>query len=511
MAAVVDDLLAAGPLTRAEQRRIVQTAGTNEDDRAELGQYFTPAPIARLLADMFEPVEGLVRVLDPGAGVGSLSAALAERAADERWQCSLDVTAVEVDDRLVESLEATLSDCCLAMPSAQVRVEHSDFLTWSASRVAPEMFQQDRQPFDLVIMNPPYGKMRTASATNERLRRLGIRTSNLYSAFVWLASRLLAPGGQLVAITPRSFCNGSYFKAFRQALLDDCALRDIHVFESRDTAFRDGAVLQENIVFRIVRSAERPPVQIAVSSGSGLDEPRRHEVSADSVVHPKDPRLFIRIPEDRASVELAERLGSLPQTLAGLGVTASTGRVVDFRSREHLREQCDDDAIPLIYPGNLRRGRIDWPGESNSKPCAIAASPATEGMLLPSGEYVLVKRFSSKEERRRVVAAVLEPGDLPSDVVAMENHVNVLHASTRGMELDLAWGLAAYLNSTAVDLFFRQFNGHTQVNAADLESLRYPDVDSLHSLGAEARSTKFEQAATDSLVERHVPALEGVR
>ena len=373
------------------------------------------------------------------------------------------------------------------------------------------MFQQENQAFDLVIMNPPYGKLRTASATHERLRRLGIRTSNLYSAFVWLASRLLAPNGQLVAITPRSFCNGSYFKSFRQALLDDCALRDIHVFESRDTAFRDGAVLQENIIFRVVRSAQRPPVQIAVSSGSGLDEPRRHEVGADSVVHPKDPRLFIRIPEDRASVELAEHVGRLPQTLAGLGVTASTGRVVDFRSREHLRDGPDGNAIPLIYPGHLKRGRINWPGKSNSKPCAIAASPATEAMFLPTGNYVLVKRFSSKEERRRVVAAVLESGDLPGDVVAMENHVNVLHISNRGMDGDLAWGLAAYLNSTAVDRFFRQFNGHTQVNAADLESLRYPDVDSLRSLGAEARSTEFEQAATDSLVEGHVPALEGVR
>ena len=509
MAAVIDDLLAAGPLTHAEQRRIAQAEGLNNADRAELGQYLTPAPIARLLAAMFEPPEGQIRVLDPGAGVGSLSAALVERAASEGWLCSLDLTAVELDERMVGGLESTLNDCRAVMQAFEGRVEHADFLAWAASQAAPGMFQPEHLSFDLIILNPPYGKLRTASATHERLRRLGIRTSNLYSAFVWLASRLLAPNGQLVAITPRSFCNGSYFKSFRQALLDDCALRDIHVFESRGTAFRDGGVLQENIIFRIVRSAQRPSVQIAVSSGSGLDEPRRHEVGADSVVHPRDPCLFIRIPEDRASVELAEHLASLPQTLAGLGVTASTGRVVDFRSREHLREQCDNGAIPLIYPGHLKRGRIEWPGESNSKPCAIAATPATEGMLLPSGEYVLVKRFSSKEERRRVVAAVLEPGDLPGDVVAMENHVNVLHDSNRGMELDLAWGLAAYLNSTAVDLFFRQFSGHTQVNAADLESLRYPDAQSLLALGAEARSVEFEQQATDMLVERHVPALKG--
>lgn len=496
---------------RAEQRRIAQADGLAPDRRSELGQYFTPAPIAKLLASMFELPEGAVRVLDPGAGVGSLSAALVERAVSEGWRCSLDVTAVEVDQHLLEGLEATLSNCCDAMPSAQGRSVNADFLTWAAAHAKPDVFQPELQQFDLVIMNPPYGKLRTASATSERLKRLGIRTSNLCSAFVWLASRLLAPGGQLVAITPRSFCNGSYFRPFRQALLDGCSLRDIHVFESRDTAFRDGAVLQENIVFRIVRSDGRPPVRIAVSSGSGLDEPRRHEVSAESVVHPMDPRLFIRIPEDSVSVVLAEHLGSLPQTLVGLGVTASTGRVVDFRSREHLRDSCDGDAIPLIYPGHLRQGRIKWPGESKTKPCAIAVSPATEGMFLPSGEYVLVKRFSSKEERRRVAASVLESTDLPSDVVAMENHVNVLHFSNRGMERDLAWGLAAYLNSTAVDLFFRQFNGHTQVNAADLESLRYPDSGCLLALVAEARSMEFEQAAVDSLVERHVPALAGIR
>ncbi len=210
-------------------------------------------------------------------------------------------------------------------------------------------------------------------------------------------------------------------------------------------------------------------------------------------------------------MELAEQMGSLPLTLAGLGVTASTGRVVDFRSREHLRDDYKSDTIPLIYPAHLRRGRVEWPGEPSSKPRAIAVSPETESMFLPSGEYVLVKRFSSKEERRRVVAAVLEPADLPSEVVAMGNHVNVLHASNRGMERNLAWGLAVYLNSTVVDLFFRQFNGHTQVNAADLESLRYPDAQSLLALGAEARSVEFGQAAMDALLERHVPALKGLR
>ncbi len=479
------------------------------DRRSALGQFFTPSEVAALLADMFEPPGGAVRVLDAGAGVGSLSAALADRVQREQWQCDLDVTAVEIDSDLIDDLEATLAECSLALPSARTRAVNADFLAWAAAQVAPGVFDQSHERFDLVIMNPPYGKLSASSAECERLRRLGIRTSNLYSAFVWLASRLLAPRGQLVAITPRSFCNGTYFKSFRRGLLDGNVLRAIHVFDARDAAFRDGAVLQETIVFRIERGGEHSTVQIAASSGTGLDMPRRHRVSAASVVHPDDADRFIRIPEDRSSVVLAERMGALPASMRELAVTVSTGRVVDFRSRDFLRSECTPQDVPLIYPAHMRRGRIEWPNGSSDKPSAIASDHQTRGMFLPAGDYVLVRRFSAKEERRRVVAAVLERDDLPGAVVAMENHINVLHCSNAGMEPDLAWGLAAYLNSTAVDLFFRQFNGHTQVNATDLRSLRCPSRDALVALGAESRACEFEQSAIDSLVTRHVPSLSG--
>jgi adenine-specific DNA-methyltransferase len=41
--------------------------------------------------------------------------------------------------------------------------------------------------------------------------------------------------------------------------------------------------------------------------------------------------------------------------------------------------------------------------------------------------------------------------------------------------------LAAFLNSTVLDVYFRQFNGHTQVNATDLRNLRYPSRSQLES------------------------------
>ena len=74
-----------------------------------------------------------------------------------------------------------------------------------------------------------------------------METGNLYSAFLSIAIKLLSPGGELVAIVPRSFCNGPYFRPFRNLFLDNTAIHHLHVFERRDKAFKDGEVLQENL------------------------------------------------------------------------------------------------------------------------------------------------------------------------------------------------------------------------------------------------------------------------
>lgn len=103
-------------------------------------------------------------------------------------------------------------------------------------------------PFSHAILNPPYKKIRSESEHRLILRRLGIETVNLYAAFVALSLLLLRRGGQLVAIIPRSFCNGPYYRPFREFLLARAAIRHIHLFASRNKTFKDDDVLQENII-----------------------------------------------------------------------------------------------------------------------------------------------------------------------------------------------------------------------------------------------------------------------
>jgi len=190
--------------------------------------------------------------------------------------------------------------------------------------------------------------------------------------------------------------------------------------------------------------------------------------------------------------------------LAKLGLEVSTGRVVDFRAKQVLVREAQDDTAPLIYPCHFNGGFVQWPKPGGRKPNAIRDNEHTQELLVPGAIYVLVKRFTSKEERRRVVACIYDPHRIRAERVGFENHLNYFHARGRGLPMDLAKGLAVFLNSTLVDVYFRQFNGHTQVNATDLRNLRYPMRAELESLGRKIGDAFPNQADLDALVEREL-------
>jgi adenine-specific DNA-methyltransferase len=487
-------------LDRAERNRVAALAGLDPRMQETLGQFFTPARAAALIAAMPRlPDRGQLRVLDPGAGSGMLSAALVARVLDESPNLRLHVVAVETDGGVLPHLRATLEDCA-AVGAGRVSFEvvETDFITSSTGMAADERLSG----FDLVIQNPPYAKLAASSAARAAVREIGADAPNLYAAFLALGTSALAPGGQLVAITPRSFCNGPYFGSFRRFLLAHLALDRVHVFESRSTVFADTGVLQENVIFSATRDGARRSVVLSSSDGH-QDDATHRAVPYNDVVRSDDPHRFIRITTADADVEIAERMLSRPGTLADLDLTVSTGRVVDFRSRECLFVDALSGALPLIYPGNVRNGGVVWPREIRKAQWFLPVTEKDSRLLLPQGWYCVVKRFSAKEERRRIVAAVWSPVATPGPV-AFENHLNVFHRGGSGLGRDTAYGLSLWLNSTLVDRYFRTFSGHTQVNATDLHTLRFPDLSTLRTLGSFAGTSLPEQDEIDAMIDKVV-------
>lgn len=476
--------------------------------KRSLGQFFTPLPVAEFMASLFTSSDQEhIRLLDAGAGAGALTVAFVRKMCQRLDKpIQIELTAFERDDSVIPRLRHSLIECERLCVDAGIRfvgdIRHEDFISFGVEELKGGLFAGEGLRFNAAIVNPPYRKIRSDSLERLLLRSVGIETSNLYAAFVALIVRLLESGSELVAITPRSFCNGPYFKPFRRELLSSVSLRQIHVFESRSSAFRQDEVLQENVIVHAVKG--RPtsaPVVISSSLNESPHESTRAIVPYSEVVSPNDPDQFIHLTVTDAEANARSVMKELSTTLDDLGLSVSTGRVVDFRAREHLRSVSDGETAPLIYPCHFDRGRVAWPQEGSRKPNSIVNCRATRDLLIPSDVYVLTKRFSTKEERRRIVACVFDPGSVKADVVGFENHLNYYHSNGRGLPKTLAKGLFAFLNSSVVDVYFRQFNGHTQVNATDLRSLRYPSQWQLEHIGSQLQRLDLSQDEVDCIVE----------
>lgn len=478
--------------------------------RANLGQFLTPQPVADLMASIFNGGWAKLDLLDAGAGAGALTAALVRRlCGDVRKPKRISVTAYEIDMSLLDQLHRTLLDCERECERADVgfafRVFTEDFIAAAVPMVHGDLFGPEPPYFNAAIVNPPYKKIQSDSRTRLMLRSAGIETSNLYSGFVGLIIKLLAPSGELVAITPRSFCNGPYFRTFREGLLATMSLRRLHVFESRSAAFSGDTVLQENVILHAVKRTPQPSrIVISTSSGHPGGKVDETTVEFDSVVSPGDAERFIRLEADDRHRSAKLKMATLTGGIAALGLNVSTGRVVDFRAKEFLRAEPSNETAPLIYPCHFHCGLVHWPKAGVRKPNAIVSNERTRELLVPAGVYVLVKRFTSKEERRRIVACIFDPTRVPAPLVGFENHLNYFHAGGRGLTMNLARGLAAFLNSGVVDNYFREFSGHTQVNATDLRSLPFPGKANLERLGCKLTESALPQVELDEVVAREL-------
>ena len=496
---------------KAEFFRIDANRKLDPGNRSSLGQFMTPASVADFMASLFCKTGERIVLLDPGAGIGSLTAAFVQKILSQREKPqSIIVDAYEIEHTMFGYLESTLEEC------RKLSLQHGVSLTGTIVKKDfirdgrdflqdfGKLFEKKPSKYTHCIMNPPYKKIHSNSDQRAWLREIGIETSNMYAAFLSIAIKMLEQGGELVAIVPRSFCNGLYFRAFRHLFLSEMVLKQLHVFDSRNRAFKDDDVLQENIILHAVKGKRQSQVAITSCADATFAGMTYRKVDVAKVVRPDDSDQYIHLAANEFDQMVVDRMSLFSQTLDDLGIDVCTGPVVDFRLRSDIREQPEIGTLPLIYPGHFTDNFVEWPKPGGRKPNAIVRSPLTERWLMPNGWYVVTRRFTSKEERRRIVAAVHDPARIPGEKVGFENHLDVFHHNHGGLDPLLAKGLAIYLNSSLVDFQFRQFSGHTQVNATDLRMMRYPPLSTLVRLGELIDGIFPDQSRIDAALELEV-------
>lgn len=506
-------------LEQVDLLRIRASSDIDPKTKSLLGQFFTASPICRYMASLFNNINNDVKLLDPGCGPGSLTASFVDEALKRKTVHTLNIEAFDIEKNITPYINETLELCADRASKEGVKIQWKfnleDFIVKYSENSG--LLSKDND-YTHVIMNPPYKKIASSSIHRKALRSAGVETVNLYTGFVALAINSLKVGGELVAIIPRSFCNGLYYRDFREFLLKETAIQHIHIFDSRSNAFAQDNVLQENIIIHLVKGVKQGDVTITSSpvadfqlseeygSITATDKTTR-TVPFEAIVNARDEQNFIHIAASERDQRIINKLACFDASLDELKVQVSTGPVVSFRLKEDLRKNIETDAVPLIYPIHLN-GNIQWPKESK-KPNAITISSQSEKWLwVNSGNFIIVKRFSSKEEKRRIVATLYD-GSLSFDLIGFDNKLNIFHFNKQGIDKEVALGLFVYLNSSLLDKYYRLFGGHTQVNATDLRTIRYPSIESLKRLGRNLDDVELNQTKIDYILEQEIIRVSG--
>jgi adenine-specific DNA-methyltransferase len=448
---------------------------TGDAHKKSWGQFFTSPKIAAFMASLLDAPRGeCVRILDPGAGTGVLGIAAVN---DLLRRCAgrVHLTAVEKEPGAARILRESLAGAQQTWGERlQYTVVEDDFLELDRPRLGTKPLPS----FDYAIGNPPYFKM---SPTDDG----GGDAPNAYARFIEVAIRMLGDGGQLCFIIPRSFTSGYYFKRFRRRLHSVARLDHVHVFESRTDAFRDDGVLQENIIVTYRKTAlPNPSVTISSSQGeSDLEQRSIGVVPRGRVIaEARDSSVFL--PSSSRDIRVMDLVDGWTGTLASMGLEVSTGPVVPFRAEKFMREEASASTVPLLWLQHVLPGAVTWPLAGGFRKPEHIERGAGPKLLVANRTYVLIRRFSAKEDARRLVAGPYLARSLPSDILGLENHVNFIHRPRGEISPSEATGLAALLNSELIDFYFRISSGNTQVSATELRALPLPSVRMLEAIAA---------------------------
>lgn len=477
--------------------------------RKHRGQFFTPNQVSTFMASLFENHKDTIRLLDPGAGTGILSAAFCERLLSNNKIVNLTIDAYENDSNLLPFLKMTLESCKTELVKRGYNVDYNifehDYILRNKSYFTKSDLiwaNENYVLYDFIISNPPYYKLNADSPQSTVMIGLISGQPNIYALFMALSASMLKPDGEMVFITPRSFCSGLYYKKFREWFLKNIQITNIHIFESRKEIFDHDEVLQENIIIKakkLKKIEKHKKVVISESKNKHFDKLSKLEVHSEDVIFRKNGDIFIRIPTSPFDIEILHIIDFWPNTLKELGLEISTGPVVSFRAEEYLLPELTETlkSVPLLWMHNMKDMRVVLSLHKTKKASAIQVRRETKSLLLPVQNYVLVKRFSSKEQKRRLYASVLLESEFPYKTVGFENHINYIHKLNGNLSVYEAFGIAAILNTTIVDNFFRSLNGNTQVNATDIRSLPFPDIEDIRKIGKSIYESKSYKNGMD--------------
>jgi len=444
--------------------------------RKKYGQFFTNVTTAKFMAALFDfdLSKSKLCILDAGAGSGILSVAVIDKLINDGYKGEIHLTCYETDEQVLSLLKINL-DLIKSKYGIHYEIIQANYIT-SQTFENSTLFDDENKVYDYIIGNPPYLKISKDANEAKIMSNVCYGAPNLYFLFWAMGIHNLKYGAELVYIVPRSWTSGAYFKQFRQYLFANCVITDMHLFESRDKVFDGESVLQETIVVKVKKTTKRPKfINITSSSTSTFEDVVKFSAPYGTIVAQNQ---FVYLVTNEKDVKVLNQINHFDTTLPDINMRMQTGIIVDFRTREVLRNQLEDNSYPLFYSQHIKGGRVIWPLGKEGE----VIKTDRKGYLQENSDFLMVKRFTSKEEERRLQCGIyLKKKYSQFPYISTQNKINFIKCDSPCV----TYGLYVLLNSSLYDDYYRILNGSTQVNSTEINQMPIPERRIIEEMGRE--------------------------
>jgi len=481
------------------------------------GQFLTPSTIARFMGRMAKTIKSQVSILDPGCGTAILSCAIVENLVATKSDLkSINLDVYEIDNEILSFSTNVLDFLKEWLRNKNISFQYNliqeDFILKNADvlkREVPLFNNIETLEYDFIISNPPYFKLNKEDTRAKAAESITNGQPNIYALFMAISSKMLCYNGQLIFITPRSYASGSYFKSFREFFFSNVTIDHIHLFNSRKDAFNRDNVLQETLILKATkRNDVNSDSNVIITSTKGikdLSNPVLKNYPQNQILNLKSKEKILHIPVNDAEKEIIDLFRSWNGSLNKYNIQISTGPVVAFRATEYIREVYENNGIilaPLIWLHNVFKMHITWPVHRPNKGQYLQICSGSMYLLLPNKNYILLRRFSAKDDKSRLIASPYFAKVQDAEFVGIENKVNYIYRPKAELERNEVFGLAAILNSKLFDNYFRIFNGNVNVSATELREMPLPPLELIKQIGTQLilNNTFFSQEGIDDLI-----------
>lgn len=494
---LIDPILNELPSRFADKLGVCYAKSVNQEHKKSNGQFFSPVEIAELMGTFTKNGDKIIRILDPGCGTAILTCALLEQLADNNENLeNVDLVVYETDSELIPYTKKSLDYLQEWLKQKKISFQYSlqvnDFILENADCLTDNgnLFSINTIPFDIIISNPPYFKLSIDDSRAIAGKAVVNGHPNIYAIFMAISARLLKNNGELIFITPRSYASGSYFKLFREYFFKIIEMDIVHLFVSRKDTFNRDKVLQETVIIKGTRKDKtNPKHNVIVSSSQGLKDietPETKTFKLKELIDLSSNEKILYLPTSDFDEFILTVFKKWNGNLNKYNIQISTGPVVAFRCREYIQENSENGTVllaPLFWLHNVKQMILEWPILKLEKGQYVRIENESKAILIPNKNYILLRRFSTKDDKSRLIAAPYFCNFIKSDYIGVENKVNYIYRPKGHLDRNEVVGLCALLNSALFDSYFRIFNGNVNVSATELRDIPLPPLETIKEIG----------------------------